>query len=83
MESAPKHSQYSLVPGRQSYCILDIQTSPLQRQGVYFNDGAYTRLAWSVLPNTRDALGKHKRDLINLLTYNYIKFGQKGQHLFL
>ena len=27
-----------------------------------FNDGIYTRLAWSVLPNTRDVLGKHKRD---------------------
>ena len=36
MRTLPKVSTYSLEPGRQPCCILDIQTFPLQRWDVYF-----------------------------------------------
>lgn len=53
MKTLPKVSAYSLVPGRQSCCILETQTLSLQRRHVYFNDGAYIRLDRSMLLATR------------------------------
>jgi hypothetical protein len=60
METLPKVSQYSLEPGRQSCCILEYPNISSTAAGrLFYKDGAFTRFDRSVLPNTRDVLGKH------------------------
>ena len=59
MKTLPKVSTYSLATiGRQSSSLEIRMRSPLSL-AYFYKDGAYTRFDRSVLPNTRDVLGKH------------------------